>query len=131
MKKKVVYTVHTIIILAAAFFVCLQRGLFGADNAREVFHILSDAFLVPAVFYIGISLLGLAASKGTYDMFGFAFGSLFSRFIPGMNREKYKGFYEYKREIEEKKRMWNPCMLFCGLAALMAAVLFLILYAAC
>lgn len=131
MKKRVVYLIYAIVILVAASLVCLQRHIWGAENAKEVFHILADAFTLPAVLLIGISLLGLAASKGTYDMLRFVFGSVFSRFIPGMDHEKYVDFYEYRQALEEKKRGWSPVMFLCGLAALAAAILFLILYSVC
>lgn len=128
MKKGIYYLIHGGIILITASLFCLQRGIFAAEDAKTVFRILSDAFSVPAVVYIGFSLLSLAASKGTYDMLRFAFGSVFCRFIPGIDRTRYESFYNYREEMQKKERSWSPKLLFCGLYALALSVLFLTFY---
>ena len=128
MKKGIFFLIHGCIILITASLFCLYRNIFSAGDAREVFRILTDAFSIPAVIYIGISLLSLAASKGTYDMLRFAFGSVFSRFLPGMDRNRYESFYVYRAELLAKERSWTPRLLYMGLIALGMSVLFLIFY---
>lgn len=128
MKKRIVFLIYAIIEIIIAFLFCIAKKIFAAENAQEVFRILSDAFLVPAVLYIGISLLGLISTKGVYDIFGFGTGSLLGRFNPMQEKEKYRSFYDYKMAKDEKGRKWKPEMLLSGLAALGVSVVFLVIY---
>lgn len=131
MKKSVAYFVDGLIVFVVASLICVQRGLFAAESATSAFHILSDGFFVSGILFAGIGLLGLAASKGTYDMLSFGFGRVFRNFIPTMNRDRYEHFYEYKEEKEQRKRKWTPTLTVCGSFALACSVLFLILYSIC
>lgn len=123
MKKVGKYIFHSAVILVIAVLIALQRDLFDAASAKEAAGILSDAFFVPGVLYTGIGILSIAASKGTYDMLAFGSGKVMSRFIPTMDKEKYRDYYAYRCQKDEKGRTWNPLLLIIGLITCAVAVI--------
>lgn len=124
MKKRWNYLICATLILVVALFMSLQKGLFSAGTAGEVFRILSDSFFVPGIVFVGCGLLGFAASKGTYDMVSFGVGRLMRNFVPVMDKHKYDDFYRYKQKRDEEGRSWKPYLLISGGVAVLLALLF-------
>lgn len=128
MKKRVNYLICSFLILAIAFSVSWQNGLFSSSAVSEVFRILSDSFFVPGFLFFGCGAISWASTKGTYDMLGFGCGRVARNFVPSMDKHKYDDFYKYKQARDEKGRTWRPHIFLCGLGALGVAALFMLLY---
>lgn len=128
MKKRRNYLICILLILAIAFYMSWQNGLFSAAAAPEAFRILSDSFFVPGFLFLGCGALSWASAKGTYDMISFGCGRVARNFVPSMDKQKYDDFYKYKQARDEKGRTWRPHILICGLMALILAAVFMLLY---
>ncbi len=112
--------------LALFLFSAYQFGLFSASQPVKVFEILSDACLMPGVLLAGVAAISWTGSLGTYDMIGYSMQTLFF-FIPKVNENRAKSFYDYRQAKEEKGRSWLFEMLIVGLVFLALAVIFLII----
>ena len=128
MKKRTYYLICMGVILVIALFVSIKGGLFSAGEMAEAFRILSDSFFVPGVLFMGAGALGWVSSKGTYDMLGYGCGRLARHFIPGMDKEKYDDFFRYKQQRDENGRKWKSHLLLSGMAAILIAGVFMVLY---
>lgn len=130
MKKRKSYFITIILIVAVVALMIWSRRLFAAETVKEFMGLLSDCFLVPGVLFFGFGALSWASTKGVYDVLSFGGGSIMRFFIPGMQREKYDNFYNYKMEKEKKGRTWFPEALICGAVTLLLSFLVYAVYAA-
>ncbi len=116
------------LVLAAAY--ALLKDLFFQSDAKSVFAILSDAFLLSGTLFAGVGGLSWIASKGVFDIFGYGCSLFFGHYLPfdSVSRRGEK-FYDYKVGKEEKGRRWRADFLLVGAGGLVLSGLFLILYA--
>ena len=128
MKKRTYYLICAGVILAIALFIAKESGIFSEKTPSDIFRILSDSFFVPGILFIGSGALGWMATKGTYDMISFGCGRVARNFIPGMDKEKFDNFYQYKQRRDEDGRKWKPHLFISGMAAFLLALVFTILY---
>ena len=69
MKKIILrYSITFGVGLIIALVIMLSKSIFSQDNAKNVHHILTDAFFVPGVVICGYGLLVMASNGGTFDM---------------------------------------------------------------
>lgn len=128
MRRRTYYLICAGVILAIALFLAGEGGIFSADTPSEIFRILSDSFFVPGILFMGCGALGWMATKGTYDMLSFGCGRITRNFIPGMDKEKFDNFYQYKQRRDEDGRKWKPHLLISGAMAFLLALVFTVLY---
>ncbi len=124
------YIVTTIIGLAAAFAIMCYKGIFYVSGAADAMQILSDAFLVPGVFIMGVGLIVVAANGGTFDMLGYAVRMIFDGLKRDLKNRKYKDFAEY-REARKDRKIGYGYLLITGAAFIALAVLFLLIWYNC
>lgn len=126
----------TLLVMASIacilFLVCATVwDLFGQTETLATLRIMADCCTVPAVLYIGISLLGWVGSKGTFDIFGYSIGGLFRLFRRDAYTKSGETFYDYRARKNEERKPFNLSMLVVGLLflfiALVLTVIFLIL----
>ena len=100
-------------------------GFFRPEFEGTTEKAVSDALLLPGVLLTLIGVLSWVASKGFFDLPGFATYSLFGFFIPRFKNDENRSrdLYEYKKKKEEKGRYWLPQVLIPGLVFLAASVL--------
>ena len=130
MKKVLSYLFPSLMALGTALIICITKSVFTMTDTADVFHVLSDAFFVPAVFALGIAGLAFASSNGVFYILGYAIKTLFSvhnwsskhRFS---ERQSYADYVEEKRE---KVSAFPFALLWVGLACLALAFLFLTLF---
>ena len=123
----------SVIILTAValiiFTVCATLwGLFEESDALQIVRILADCCTIPAVLYVGVTLIGWVGSKGTFDIFGYSIKGLFSLW----SKESYyhrESFYDYRQKKDGERKPFNWPMLIVGLAFLLLAILFSVLFA--
>ena len=98
MKEKIVsYIVATVIGLIIGLGV-LYVYEFDFSELKHGVVIVSNAFFVPAILYIGFGTLTYVAKNNVFDMLGYAFKSLYNLTF-GRKVERY---YDYKLRIHEK-----------------------------
>lgn len=130
MKKLLKYVITSAVGLVAALIICLSKGVFMANTAAAVYHGLSDAFFVPAVFMLGVAGLAFASSNGIFYVLGYAMRTLlsvhnWSQKHKFAERQSYGDYVEAKREKVSK---FPYALLWVGLAMLALAILFLHLF---
>lgn len=127
MKKYVKYLITAAIGLAIAFLIICLKGTFTKDNAKDVMHILTDAFFVAGVLISGYGILVIASNGGTFDMFAYGFISIFQFFKKDYKKRKYKDFYEYRKTKQASPRPFFYLVI-VGLFYIAISMIFLILY---
>ena len=128
MKKAVKYIIAAAIGLAAAAIIMFTRNITGQETLKQVFTILSDAFFVPGVILGGVGFLVWATSGGVFDMLSYGFITLIDTFRRDVTKRKYKDFYEY-RQVKKGEKRNVGFLLLVGLAFIVIAAVFLIVYA--
>lgn len=99
-------------------------GYFGDSYTGTGTKAFSDACLMPGVVLTVVGILSWVASKGFFDLAGYATYSLFGFFIPQQHHKEGKSLslYEYKVKRDEKGRYWLPQVLLPGLLFLAASI---------
>lgn len=109
--------------LLSSLLYLILIGFFSGSYTGTMTKALSDACLLPGAVMTVVGVLSWVASKGFFDLAGFATFSLFGFFIPRFNAEhKNESLYEYKVRHDEKGRYWLPYVLIPGLLFLAASV---------
>ncbi len=126
-----------IIGIASAFSLTVTVAMlvsgkaFAQKEFVETARIICDAFFVPAVFIGGIGLLMAISETGFFDIISYGFKSLIRLFTPYDKRVGRGGYYEYKVDMEEKRKgspKIYPCILWVALADLVISLVFFALY---
>lgn len=130
-KAKRLVIIRWVMIAISAFIAMLFiEKPYEMQEAKQVLGSLSNCFVVPGVIFTGIGGLTFIASRGGYDSFGYMISNFsLHSLIPGSHPKKYKSFYDYKQEKDDKGRKWLPHSLFTGLVNLVFGILLLIFYA--
>ncbi len=128
MKKARKYIITITIGLIIAFLIMVLKSIFKQDNARDVMHILTDAFFVSGVLITGYGLLVVSSNGGTFDMLVYGVSKFFNMFRKDMKKEKYKSFYEYRlvKAEEGKNEFWY--LVFIGVGFIVVSLIFLAFY---
>lgn len=107
---------------------CAVTGLFGAENASDVFRILSDGFFVAGFLFLCLGGLTFTKNGGVMDGLSFTFKTAFARMRSDFETARMS-FAEYREEREKKASSPLPSVL-AGLTYLVLAVVFLLVYSA-
>ena len=123
----------SVLVLAAVacilFIVCATVwDLFGQTELLPTIRIMADCCTLPAVLYIGISLLGWIGSKGTFDIFGYSVGGLFRLFRKDAYEKRGETFYDYRARKNESRKPFNLPMLIVGLAFLLFSIVLTVIF---
>ena len=116
--------------LAVALTICITRGLFSMTAPADIYHVLCDAFFVPAVYMLCIAGLAYVSSNGVFYALGYAIKTLFSvhnwskknRFS---ERQSYGDYVEEKRGKVSK---FPSTLLWTGLVLLGISIIFMALF---
>lgn len=125
-KRLLPYLITAVIGAAVAVPIICLRGIWTLP-VREQMGILSDAFFVPGIIIAGAGLIIFASNGGAFDMLAFGAIMFFNLFRKDLSKRKYKDFYEYRQAKKDKKRDM-AFMLIVGVAFMVIAAIFLILY---
>lgn len=126
-KKILPYLITAVSGIIITVIIICANHIWEHTVTTEVMQILSDAFLIPGAIIGGVGLLVFASNGGAYDMLGYAMLMFFNLFRRDVNKRKYKDFYEYRQSKKDRKHGF-AFMLIVGLAFIVIAVIFLILY---
>lgn len=127
--KNKIWAYGTCFAVAMIIFIVAASvwDLFSQTELLQIIRILSDAFFLPGVMFVGVALIGWIGSKGTFDIFSFSMRNLFSMF----KKESYyknASFYEYRRDKDENRKPFNLPMMVVGLAFLALGILFTVVF---
>ena len=117
--------------LAGAFtvFIIWLRDFSIAPTLQEKYRILADAFTIPGVCLVMLSLLVWASSEGAFDFLGYAASRVGDMLLPAHGlASKHETYYQYVERKRGKRAKGFWFLLFVGLAFIAVAVVFVILY---
>lgn len=127
MKKALKYIITAGIGLIFFIFIILSKDITNQENAKDVFHILSDAAFVPGILILGFGLLVVASNGGTFDMLAYGVIRFFDLFKSDVTKTKHRTFYDYRMaKSENKSEFWY--LVLVGLFYIGLAAIFLIFY---
>lgn len=130
-KQKIIANIVVLLIgLLIAYSMCSSSDAF-SQSKPEMMKILSNAFLLPGVIFVGLGSLIFVSNFGYFNLFDFGFKQLFSHFGSKEKRkefrEKYPDYYTYNKE-KQKERAQYTFILFPGIFFILLAVLFTVLF---
>ena len=115
------YLVHLAVAFAFSLICAVVWDLFSLTDPLEIAKVLADCFFLPAVVWIGISLIGWMGSMGTFDIFGFSMRGLLS-LLKRESYEKNESYYDYKQKKDESRKPFNLPMMLIGLLFLVLSL---------
>ena len=128
-KLAIKYLVTAIAGGAFTVFVLWLRDFLGAPTLLEKYRILADAFTIPGVILVMLSLLVWASSEGAFDFLGYAASRVGDMLLPAHGlSSKHETYYQYVERKRGKRAKGFWFLLFVGLAFVAVAVVFVILY---
>ncbi len=120
-----------LITFAVAAVICVlalwARGLFSAAGTAEIMRCLSDGFFIAGFAVGGYGLLVVCSNGGAFDILAYGMICFFSLFRKDVKNRKAKTFYEYRKAKSEKRHSF-AYLLIVGLAFVLIAVLFVVLF---
>ena len=115
------------IALAVFGAVAASKGLFTAQDSRQILYILCDAFFVPGIFLFCFGVLAFCAYGGVFDMLAYGAHSLLVLFTPFRKPEKHQKYYEYKLMKDARRQKPKPRTLILGACFLLLATVCLVM----
>lgn len=127
MKKLLEYLITTLVgAVIVVAVVCAQK--IWAQGLTAQMGTLSDAFFAAGVVIGCIGLLVFVSDRGAFDMLRYAVILLVNKFRRDVNKRKYKDFNEYRQMRDTKENKPIAFMLIVGVAYIVGAIVFLIVY---
>lgn len=127
MKKYLKHLITFIIGLIMFLIILISKNIFSQTDKLEIYKILSDAALLPAIVLGGMGLIIFVDNHGAFDMIIYGVKLALSMFKRRIERQAYKSYYEYQLAKHETS---NPFgfLLINGGFFLLLSVIFLICY---
>ena len=126
-KNRWAYITYIAVGVMVFFISAAIWQLFTETEPLKIVKILSDAFTLPGVLFIGIAVMGWISSKGTFDIFGYSVRGLFDLW----KKESYyktESFYDYRVKKDEKRKPFNLPMFLVGCGFLLIGALLTIAF---
>ncbi len=128
-KLLVSYCVAALLGIGVAVLVAFNYGIDEANDWLSRFRILCDACTIPGVLLLCFGILSWIADQGTFDSLSYAAKSLLRFLQPRSEHIRYYEYVEERREKRaEKERGHFAFLIVTGLAFLLAAGVFMILF---
>ena len=128
MKSKIIkYSVTFSICLISAFLIMLSKKVFWQEEAKTVYHILTDSFFASGVIMAAFGLLVFATNEGSFDMLAYGIRKLFVFLKRNPTDDKYKTFYDYRQAQRENQHDFGY-MIIVGVLYIGISMIFLTLY---
>ncbi len=106
----------------------LRNAFQGNIDQTTMYRYLADAFTIPGMLFILLSILVLIANKGAFAGIGYGLRHLARMLLPFLIRKDIT-YAEYLQKIESRKSTSIIlCFLFVGLAFFSVAIVFIILF---
>lgn len=108
--------------------VAVIKKLFEAPDAQSAIGIVADCFTVPGVLLTGVGLITWTATFGQFDMLGYSTRRFFGHFFHGLSADLPADFYEYRKQKNDKGRVWLVHTFLVGIICLGLGVALLVVY---
>ena len=126
MRSPIKYVLTLLAGLAMAAWVAWSKDIFAQTVLKDIFHILTDAFFVPAVLLLGIGGLIFTTNEGAFDAITFGLKAFWGMFSKKLKRNR-QSYYDYTMARHEKKLPFG-FLLISGLVFLALSLLMLYLH---
>ena len=130
MKRKLVaYSITAGISLLLSWLVIEMRGGLAGLDTTKTMQVLSDAFIVPGILFLGLAGILWVSTTGFFDIFGYGIKQAFLWiFTPIAQKTNKKTFFDYKVEKEGHRKSTPKHILFVGVADWILSIVFFVLY---
>lgn len=126
---------------ALSLVYCFYVGVFNITDAGQIMGLLSNAFTVPGVFFLGFGALSFVKRRGGFDGISYCTRYMFNWLLPQMwlSRDEmtgkrvigYRDYCESMRERERKKPGHTKCFLVVGAFFLFLGIVFAVIMNIC
>ena len=127
MKKIWPYLITFLVCSAFAVAMLFISDAFSQSSLVAWMANLSDAFIVPGLIILCFGALIVSTNGGTFDMLAFGVIKLFDLFKRDVKKSKYRNFYDYRKEQQEKQRGYNHFLIVGGFFTI-AGIVFLLIH---
>ena len=111
---------------AMAALIAWSKDILEQTVLKNIFHILTDAFFVPAILLLGIGALIFTTNEGAFDAITFGLKSFWGMFSKELKHSQ-ETFYDYRIARQEKKLPFG-FLLICGLVFFVISMVMYYLY---
>ena len=125
------YFAATLIGGGICWFILTANSFQTIEDTAEKYRVLSNAFTSPGVILLAVGALVWVSTTGALDMYSYAVGGLFRRFIPGArltNPAEKESFYDYTQRKKEKRIRGYGFLFVTGGIFTAVGIVFLILF---
>ena len=129
MRSAIKYVVTLLCGLAMAAWVAWSKDILAQTEWKTIFHILTDAFFVPAILTLGIGALVFTTNEGAFDAITFGLKSFWGMFSKKL-KPRQETYYDYRMARQEKKLPFG-FLLICGAIFFAVSMVMLYLYYRC
>lgn len=127
MKRLKKYLILIAIGCACVPLIGIWRGLYSAEEAKDVLRALCDCFTIPAVMLIGVGLILFCSNGGAFDMLSYGVQSLWYVLRSDEKRKQRPSFTEYREKRQSKRAEFIPYLI-VGCSFLVVALILLLCY---
>lgn len=105
------------------------RGVFSATTVKERLLCICDGFSVSGILFLCVSIMGLIAGEGIFDVLGYAVQKGLHHILPGRFGEDAGSFYDYKSaKLEKTTKKSQKVMLITGVGLLGVGLLLMVIW---
>ncbi len=123
------YLITTAIAGLSTVAILSLRDYWSVTEAVDKYRILADAFTVPGVILMMVSILIWLSSDGQFDGLSYAFRYAGKMLLPFLQKKnEHETYYDYKRSREGKRLHGFSFLFFVGLAFVLIAIVFVWLH---
>ena len=122
----VIFVITTTLLIL--FFVW-KKVFSGELEKQDLYRVLSDGFFIVGALYLSFAALQFVSSRGEFDSFRYGLKNFFHIHKPTRHYENSQQTYaDYVIEKNETRRFKADIELYVGLALLVTAIVFYLLY---
>ena len=126
MRSAIKYLLTLLFGFAMAAWVAWSKDILGQAVLKDVFHILTDAFFIPAILILGAGALVFTTNEGAFDAITFGLKSFWGMFSKKL-KPRQETYYDYRMSRQEKKLPFG-FLLICGAIFFAVSMVMLSLY---
>lgn len=128
MKKRLIqYGITTAIGAVMVYLLLVVRGFWELTTLTEKYRTLADAFTIPGVVLMLVAALVWISNEGLFNGISYAAKVVKHMFLPS-KQYKHETYYDHVQSRDGKRVKGYGFIFFTGLAFMVVAVVFIILF---
>ncbi len=132
MNKRTIIRLAILLFVATALLILFfvwKKVFSGELTHSELMMALCDGFFIVSVLYLSFAALQFVSSRGEFDSFGYGIKTFFRTHKPSRQLDVTKQTYaDYVEEKNKTRRFKADIELYIGLALLVVALVFFLLF---